>query len=139
MDIEPKWFWAHVQMMPRVEAQEALGAISQIAAGNGLMDKSDAKQYLDQLRRAANGGRMPRAEKATAASLAMIGIKVVTEESEPADHPLLAAAAAVQVEQQEHDRALPEDPRRARVQQMAEESDRKLEQIDHEMDELTKA
>lgn len=66
-------------MMPRLEAEQALGRISQIAAGNGLMQESDQRRYLNDLRRAMNGGRQPKAEKATAASLALIGVKVTTE------------------------------------------------------------
>jgi hypothetical protein len=65
-------------MMNRLQAEEALATISQVAAGNGLMDKKDQKQYLDQLRRAANGGRLPRPEAVTAASLQAMGVKFET-------------------------------------------------------------
>lgn len=66
-------------MMSRLEAERALSRVSQIAAGNGLMQESDQRRYLNDLRRAMNGGRQPKAEPATVASLAQIGIKVTTE------------------------------------------------------------
>lgn len=63
-------------MMERLKAEEALARISMIAAGNGLMDKADQRQYLTDLRRTASGGRMPRAAPVTMASLAEMRIKV---------------------------------------------------------------
>ena len=76
LDVPQRWFWAYVKMMPRLQAEQAQSRISQISAGNGLIEKSEARQYLDELRRAANQGR--GVEKATAQSLGMIGIKVET-------------------------------------------------------------
>lgn len=79
MDVPARWFNAYSRMRPRIEAERALAAVSMIAAGNGLMERSDQQQYLNDLRRDANGGRMPRAQPANVASLAQIGIRVVTE------------------------------------------------------------
>jgi hypothetical protein len=79
LKVPAKWFWAYVQMMPRLEAERELARISVIAAGNGLMAEKDQRQYRSDLARAARGGRAARSEKANAASLSMIGIKVINE------------------------------------------------------------
>jgi hypothetical protein len=79
LKVPAKWFWAHVQMMGRLDAEEALGQLSRIAAGNGLMEERDQRQYRRDLARAASGGRQVGVEKANAASLSMLGIKVVDE------------------------------------------------------------
>lgn len=79
MEVPGRWFWAYERMRPRLEAERALAIISQIATGNGLMDRSDQREYLNGLRRAANGGRLPKAEAASAAALTQIGISVSTE------------------------------------------------------------
>jgi hypothetical protein len=68
-------------MMSRIEAEGALSQRSAIAAGSGTMEERDQRQYVRELRRAANGGRAPKATKASVASLAQIGIQVITEEA----------------------------------------------------------
>ena len=77
--MKPWLFRCHVTMLGRLQAEEALTQISTAAAGSGCMEESDQRQYLRDLRMAANGGRQPRAMKANAASLAAIGIAVKTE------------------------------------------------------------
>jgi hypothetical protein len=79
MDVPGRWLHAYAQMRPRIEAERALAQISVVAAGNGLMEKSDQRQYLTDLRRTASGGRMPKAAPATMASLLEIGVKIVDE------------------------------------------------------------
>jgi hypothetical protein len=67
-------FWAHATMRSRLEAEEALASISQVAAGSGTMEAPDQRAYLASLRRAMTAGREERAPRATMAALAKIGI-----------------------------------------------------------------
>lgn len=75
--MRPALFWAHVAMMPRLQAEESLARVQDMAAAFGSMEERDQKSYLRQLRRAANGGRAEPSVKATRASLAAIGIPVI--------------------------------------------------------------
>jgi hypothetical protein len=68
----------YIAALASCEATAALDRIAQIAAGNGLMDASEQRRYLQQLKRAAARGRRPATVRATAASLAQIGIAVET-------------------------------------------------------------
>jgi len=43
-------------MMPALEARESLRHVTEIAAGNGLIEKSDRERTLNQWRRDAQGG-----------------------------------------------------------------------------------
>lgn len=76
----PKVFWAYVQMMTRLKAEKSLADMQAIAAGTGNMTADGMRQLRRQLLTDANGGRMPRAPKATAAGLAAMGIRVTTVE-----------------------------------------------------------
>lgn len=69
----------YLEALPSLQAEQALDRIAQTAAGSGAMEESAHKRFISDLRRAAHRGR-GRIEKATAASLAVIGIKVETVE-----------------------------------------------------------
>lgn len=66
-------------MLGRLQAEEALAAMSQMAAGTGAMPEADQRDYRRQLLRDAHGGRIP-AQRATVASLQQMGIQVVTRD-----------------------------------------------------------
>jgi hypothetical protein len=69
-----------------LQAEQALDRIAQHAAGTGSMEESAQKQFMNQLRRAANQGR-GAVEKVTAASLALMRIAVETiEPAKEGDH-----------------------------------------------------
>jgi hypothetical protein len=65
----------YVKMMPRLEAQKALAAISTTAAGSGALKESDSRSYLGDLRRQASG-TSTRVEKASYAQISQMGIKI---------------------------------------------------------------
>ena len=67
----------YLEALPALQAEEALDRIAQHAAGAGTMEESAQKQFMRDLRRTANRGRRA-VQKATAASLALIGIAVET-------------------------------------------------------------
>lgn len=67
---------AFMAMLPRLDAEEALGRASVQALGSGSMKKRDAMKLERQLRRAANGGASVRAARPSTAQLAMMGIGV---------------------------------------------------------------
>ena len=76
--MRPVWFAAFSQMLPRLQAEEALEERLVVASGTGSMEERDGRQYVRNLQRAASGGRIPGAVKASAAALAQIGIPVQT-------------------------------------------------------------
>jgi hypothetical protein len=70
----------YMVMLPRLQAEEQLQMIGVVAAGTGSFKPADHKRYVRELERTAEGGRRQRAARATAASLAAIGIQVEVEE-----------------------------------------------------------
>lgn len=66
----------YVEALPALQAQDALDHIAQHAAGAGAMEEKAQRRFLGGLRRAANQGQP--VEKASAASLAAMGIRVET-------------------------------------------------------------
>lgn len=63
-------------MLPRLQAQERLGALDVAFMGAGAYDERTARQMLAALRSQASGEPAQRAMKANAAQLAAIGISV---------------------------------------------------------------
>lgn len=79
-------------MMPRIEAQEHLDAIRVSGLAFGTYEASDARAMQDELRRKARGHEIQqRARRASAASLAEMGIGV----SGPANLPAPASQEGV--------------------------------------------
>lgn len=76
MSVRPHLFAAALQMMDRLEAEESLARIDEVAAGTGLMVKDRQQEYRRDLMRRAHVRQGPTTQ-ATAAGLARIGIKVV--------------------------------------------------------------
>lgn len=64
-------------MMRRIEAEERLAALGDRAIASGAADKHDARRIIRRLEAAARGERV-RAAKASPATLAGMGIAVVT-------------------------------------------------------------
>lgn len=71
---------AYVAMLPRLEAQEQLAAISAAALGSGHVKTNDARRAIAKLERQAQGGRR-KAVKATPQVLAGMGIAVVEQQA----------------------------------------------------------
>ncbi|MFZ5747903.1 MAG: hypothetical protein ACOY45_09645 [Pseudomonadota bacterium] len=67
---------AYVAMMARIEATERLHAITDHAAGAGMLDDGTRRRVMRRLEQAAHGGRR-RAAKATPAVLHGMGIRIV--------------------------------------------------------------
>lgn len=65
-------------MMPRLEAEQRLAAINDIAVGTGTLREQQQREVIRRLARAAKGGQRPRAAKASVATLAQMGIGVST-------------------------------------------------------------
>lgn len=63
-------------MLPRIEAEEQLAAVSAVALGGGKVKRNEARRAIARLERQANGGRR-KAVKATPTMLAAMGIAVV--------------------------------------------------------------
>jgi hypothetical protein len=61
-------------MLPRLQAEETMTAMTAVALGTGSLGKSDASSVFASLSKAASGGKRPRAKPATAHQLAMMGI-----------------------------------------------------------------
>lgn len=68
---------AYARMMPRIEAGERLGAISDHTLAAGNMERGDRLGHIRRLREQQRGERV-RAAKANAAVLAHMGIAVKT-------------------------------------------------------------
>jgi hypothetical protein len=62
-------------MSSRLQAEEALAAVSATALGTGSMSQSEGSALFARLLRTANGGRVP-VRKATDIDLASVGIGV---------------------------------------------------------------
>lgn len=63
-------------MMPRLQAEESLRAVSQLAIGTGTAKKSDAKRTQRRWKRQAQGGRRKARKPASVGEIAAMGIKV---------------------------------------------------------------
>lgn len=63
-------------MLPRLEAQEMLDAVTVAALGGGNSDRKDREKALDALRLRARGGVREKAAKAQPQDLAAMGIAV---------------------------------------------------------------
>lgn len=68
----------YVEAIGSIEAQESLDSISRGSAAAGTMPEDSQRQYVRELRGRAGGAA--RAPKATAATLALIGVSVETVE-----------------------------------------------------------
>lgn len=64
-------------MLPRLQAQERLGAIDVAILAAGGFEQRDARRMMTDLRSRASGEDRPRARKASAAQLGAIGIAFV--------------------------------------------------------------
>jgi hypothetical protein len=72
-------FWAHVQMLDRLIAEQALARVSQTAAGSGHMkDQATGERYMRSLERQAAGEQ--QSQKASLEQVAGLGIDVHAEE-----------------------------------------------------------
>lgn len=65
---------AHVEMMTRIAAEEAIQACRTTAIGSGTVERAFARRTLSDLERAARGRR--RAVRGTPADITAIGIAV---------------------------------------------------------------
>lgn len=67
---------AHVEMLPRLDADEALARANSTGVGAGLKPGDWVTDQIAEWERTANGGRRPRraAAKASPAALQSIGI-----------------------------------------------------------------
>lgn len=65
---------AYVAMLPRLEAEEQLGLVGAFAVASGSAKRSEADNYLRDLRRAAKGEEKPKAR--TVEDLRSMGIPV---------------------------------------------------------------
>jgi len=65
-----------LEMIPRLQAEEALQAVSVTALGTGSMQASDAREAKARLARAATGGRREKPRAATPDDLVAMGIGV---------------------------------------------------------------
>lgn len=76
-----------MKMLPRLQAEERLGAIDVALLAAGGFEKHDATRLIDGLRRQASGAERPRAQKASGQQLAAMGIavKVVPAAGTPSD------------------------------------------------------
>lgn len=63
-------------MLPRIQAEEQIMAISAMALGGGKVERREAKRAIERLERIAGGGRR-EARKVTPDLLAAMGIAVV--------------------------------------------------------------
>ena len=69
---------AHIEMMNRLQAEEAMLNATQIGVGTGAMEKSDSKAAWSRWTRAASEPMQRDAvQRATPAALAAMGIAVV--------------------------------------------------------------
>jgi len=73
--MRPALLDAFVQMLPRLQAEEALRAIDAASVANGLVRPDERRRYLSALEGQARVEREP-ARKASAADLAAMGIAV---------------------------------------------------------------
>jgi hypothetical protein len=69
-------FWAYVRMLPRLQAEQALETVSQVAAGTGSMEKDAAKAYLRDLRDEVRAGGREKAPRATLGRLREFGVRM---------------------------------------------------------------
>lgn len=67
-------------MLPKLQAEEQLAAISAASIGGGHVKPADSRRAIRDLERAANGGRRRRAMKATPEVLAAMGIAVIKQQ-----------------------------------------------------------
>src|SRR5690606_22209279 len=67
---------AHLRMMRRIEAEERLAAIADRAAAAATMPQADRTRHAGRLKRAASGAEQARPARASAATLAGMGIGV---------------------------------------------------------------
>ena len=80
-----------METLPRLEAERGIDRVMQTAAGTGSMEDRDQRNYMQALRRTATAGQV-KPEKASAASLAAIGIEVETvEDTEGGEEPSLSS------------------------------------------------
>lgn len=70
---------ACITMLPKLQAEEQLAAISAASIGGGHVKPADSRRAIRDLERAANGGRR-RAMKATPEVLAAMGIAVIKQQ-----------------------------------------------------------
>lgn len=61
-------------MVPRLQAEEAMTAMTSVALGTGSLAKAEASSLLKSLSRTATGGKRTRAKPASPHQLAMMGI-----------------------------------------------------------------
>ncbi len=73
---------AYAAMLPRLEAEERLTAIDDVAIGGGRLEPRQMRRAIQQLERARRGGRHARAPRATPMALGGMGIGLVSPPSE---------------------------------------------------------
>lgn len=76
LDMTPPVLRAYATMLPRVEADKRRKLIDDLAVGTAVAKQQDRTRHMSELERAANGGKRPKARKATWADLQRMGIKV---------------------------------------------------------------
>ena len=81
---------AFAAMIPRLDAEERLNAMTDHGAvvGGGKNHGSDRARHIRALEKAAQGGQRRRAAKASPATLAGMGIGVVSGASEPSQEAI---------------------------------------------------
>lgn len=71
------WFWAHAQMVTRLQAEQALrGLNAAMATNNRALNDGDRQSYVRDLELDAHGGRKLKAPKATLGVLKRMGVQV---------------------------------------------------------------
>tara|TARA_R110002124_G_scaffold256146_2_gene421798 strand:+ start:4034 stop:4300 length:267 start_codon:yes stop_codon:yes gene_type:complete len=83
---------AFAVMMPQLDAEERLDAITDYSVAVGAVEKHDRARHFRALERMARQRQRQRASKATPAMLAGMGIGVVSGASEPSETAIRAGA-----------------------------------------------
>lgn len=83
---------AFAVMMPQLDAEERLDAMSDHSVAIGSVEKHDRERHYRALERMARPRQRQRATKATAVALKAMGIGVVSGASEPFEKAVKAGA-----------------------------------------------
>ncbi|MEQ8834269.1 MAG: hypothetical protein RIB67_07465 [Miltoncostaeaceae bacterium] len=74
--MHPALIEAHALMLPRLQAEEDMRAVRNLALGTGRMQREDARRAQAELRRQAEGGRRAPARPARPDELMAAGVGV---------------------------------------------------------------